>query len=121
MDRYHWRQFPHPAGYINLPSQSSATTVASESEVFASAVPAVSMNSGFISTLNGTVVVLASGTYTYDYKVSVDEPGSLELTDDGVVIAGTSFGRSSTRAGTLRAVRALIFEFGQIHTPREPF
>ena len=41
------------------------------------------------------MTVLASGTYTYDYNVSVNEAGSLELTDNGTVIAGTNFGRQT--------------------------
>jgi hypothetical protein len=57
--------------------------------------PTVATNSGFAFSLDGTVTVLASGTYTYDYNVSVNEAGSLELTDNGAVIAGTNFGRQT--------------------------
>ncbi|WP_158789026.1 DNRLRE domain-containing protein [Granulicella sp. L46] len=88
-----------PASYIDVSETVASATVAIGAEVFAvtsAPSPLVASNSGFIfNSTTGTVTVAAAGTYTYDYDVSVDEPGVLALTDNGIFIPGTSFGRST--------------------------
>jgi hypothetical protein len=88
-----------PASYIDVSETVASATVAIGAEVFAvtsAPSPLVASNSGFIfNSTTGTVTVASAGTYTYDYDVSVDEPGVLALTDNGIFIPGTSFGRST--------------------------
>jgi hypothetical protein len=88
-----------PASYIDVSETVASATVAIGAEVFAftsAPSPLVASNSGFtFNPTTGTVTVAAAGIYTYDYDVSVDEPGVLALTDNGVFIPGTSFGRST--------------------------
>jgi len=89
-----------PASYIDITNTSGLVfPIFAGSEVFGLSpgpLPTAATNSGFIyDPIAGTVTVLASGTYTYDYNVSVNAAGSLELTDNGAVIAGTNFGRQT--------------------------
>jgi hypothetical protein len=86
-----------PASYIDVSATVAAATVAIGAEVFAAtASPLVTSTSGFMfNSTTGTVTVAVAGTYTYDYNVSVSEPGVLALTDNGVFVPGTSFGRST--------------------------
>jgi hypothetical protein len=83
-----------PANYIDVTSTQTGF-VAPGQEVFATVPPTVATNSGFTLGPAGTVTVAAAGTYAYDYNVSVIEPGTLELTDNGAPLIGTSFGRST--------------------------
>jgi hypothetical protein len=86
-----------PASYIDVSATVAAATVAIGAEVFAAtASPLVTSTSGFMfNSTTGTVTVAVAGTYTYDYDVSVAEPGVLALTNNGVFVPGTSFGRST--------------------------
>jgi hypothetical protein len=87
------------ASYIDVSETVASATVAIGAEVFAATSapsPLVASNSGFtFNSTAGTVTVAVAGTYTYDYDVSVAEPGVLALTDNGVFVPGTSFGRST--------------------------
>jgi hypothetical protein len=85
-----------PASYIDVTAPLSPIPVASGQQVFAAAPTNASTNSGFFyNHALGTVTVLAAGTYTYDYNVSVEEPGALSLTDNGALIPNTVFGRTT--------------------------
>ncbi len=85
-----------PASYIDLTANVRPGAIGVGAQVFASSTASPSTNSGFTyNALAGTVTVLAAGTYTYDYNVSVEEPGTLTLTDNGAAIPNTGFGRTT--------------------------
>jgi hypothetical protein len=87
-----------PASFIDLTSNIHGPSIANGQQVFAAvpALPTTPTTPGFtFNPLAGTVTVAAAGTYTYDYNVSVDEPGVLQLTDNGVPLLNTAFGRAT--------------------------
>jgi hypothetical protein len=86
-----------PASYIDVTSLAVGGSIAPGQQLFAGLpLTTAATNSGFgFNPITGAVTVLAAGTYTYDYNVSVISAGALGLTLNGNLLVGTSFGRAT--------------------------
>jgi hypothetical protein len=108
---------PQYAYIYDLSPPSVSATVAAGSDVpLASNGP---MTSGITYAANGQITIATAGVYQVSFLASVDEPGQLELTQNGTPIPSSLYGRA-TGTSEISGQAILNVATGDFITLRNP-
>lgn len=108
---------PQYAYIYDLSPPDLAATIGAGTDVpFAHNGP---MSSGITYATNGHITIATPGVYRIEFIASVSEPGQLELTQNGVAISSTIYGRASGTS-EISGQATLTVAAGDVITLRNP-